>query len=121
MAKGVIGAAVASVLLLAMWSYFAVDGFLQWEERAGGTGASSSRTYVGTANGFVGYMAGSHSLQGGEDARWKGEYDALNDSRLGLAGLAILVPTLFFFATKGRGTTFSVAIVGGVALFCGLA
>ena len=121
MAKGIVGAAVVSVVLLAMWSYVAVDAFLQWEERAGGTGASAGRAYLGTANDFVTYLAGNHSLQGNEDARWGGEYDSLSDSRVSLAGLAILVPTLFFFATKGQGATFSIAFTAGLSLFCGLA
>ncbi|MCH7944398.1 MAG: hypothetical protein IIC73_00045 [Armatimonadetes bacterium] len=121
MAKGLIGASVVTVVLLAMWSYVAVDAFLQWEERAGGTGAPAGRAYLDTANDFALYLAGNHSLQGYEDARWEGEYDRLSDSRLTLAGLAILVPVLFFFATKGLGTTFSIACTAGVSLFCGLA
>ncbi|MCH8980111.1 MAG: hypothetical protein IH945_12845 [Armatimonadetes bacterium] len=121
MAKGIVGSALVSVVLLAMWSYFAVDAFLQWEERAGGNGALEGRAYLDTANDFVMFLAGDHSLQGNADARWGGEYDSLSDSRLSLAGLAILVPTLFFFATKGLGAPFSIAVVAGVTLFCGLA
>lgn len=121
MAKGLIGAAVVTVVLLGMWSFVAVDAFLEWEERAGGAGTSSGRAYLDTANDFVTYLAGSHFLQGNEEARWGGEYDSLGDSRMSLAGLAVLVPTLFFFATKGLATTFSIAVVAGVTLFCGLA
>ena len=69
MAKGLIGASVVTVVLLAMWSYVAVDAFLQWEERAGGTGAPAGRAYLDTANDFALYLAGNHSLQGYEDAR----------------------------------------------------
>jgi len=121
MAKGMIGAVAIAVALLAMWSYFAVDAFLEWEEKASGTVAPAGREYSATATEFVEYMAGKHSLQDDLGMRWEGEYDKLDEARLSLAGLAVLIPTVFFLMIKGGGLTFSIAVTSGVNFFCGLA
>ena len=117
MAKSVIGASVLSVMLLAMWSYFAVDAFLQWEKRADVAGPPVERAYFDTANDFIDYLAGSHSLQ----VAGNGDSKSLSDSRLALAGLAALLPTLFFMMIRGSGNILSVTLAAGVSLFCGLA
>ena len=121
MAKGMIGAVAIAVVLLAMWSYFAVDAFLEWEEKASGNVAQAGRAYSDTAVEFIGYIAGRHPLQADGEPRWEGDYDKLNDARLSLAGLAVLIPTLFCLVSTGTGLTFSIAFTFGVSLFCGLA